>query len=109
MSKRFLPATLALLTLAACETGAPPPPSPYYRPPTAAEQSCVDRGYQRGTEAYDSCVTQASGVPRALPPPAVTPPAGVETNRDEYGFRYDGQGNRLDRFGNIVSPQSTQP
>lgn len=109
MSKRFLPLVLAL-AVGACETGSgAPPPSPYYRAPTVAEQSCVDRGYQRGTEAYDSCVTQASGVPRALPPPAVTPPAGVEANRDEYGFRYDGQGNRLDRNGNIISPQSTQP
>lgn len=29
--------------------------------------------------------------------------------RDEFGFRYDGQGNRLDRNGNVISPQSTQP
>jgi len=27
--------------------------------------------------------------------------------RDEFGFRYDSQGNRLDRNGNIISPQST--
>jgi hypothetical protein len=39
--------------------------------------------------------------------PQPTPPAGVEAFRDEYGFRYDGQGNRLDRYGNIISPQST--
>jgi hypothetical protein len=42
-------------------------------------------------------------------PPATTPPAGVQAFRDEYGFRYDGQGNRLDRFGNIISPHSTRP
>jgi hypothetical protein len=42
-------------------------------------------------------------------PPATTPPAGVEAFRDEYGFRYDGQGNRLDRYGNIISPHSTRP
>jgi hypothetical protein len=41
-----------------------------------------------------------------VPPP---PPAGVQAFRDEYGFRYDGQGNRLDARGNIISPQSTQP
>jgi hypothetical protein len=41
--------------------------------------------------------------------PQPTPPAGVEAFRDEYGFRYDGQGNRLDRYGNIISPQSTTP
>ena len=40
---------------------------------------------------------------------APQPPAGVQAFRDEYGFRYDGQGNRLDAQGNIISPQSTQP
>jgi len=53
------------------------------------------------------------------PPPSYTQPpyaesrnaatAGVQAFRDEYGFRYDGQGNRLDRNGNIISPHSTQP
>ena len=26
--------------------------------------------------------------------------------RDEYGFRYDAQGNRLDARGNVISPQT---
>jgi hypothetical protein len=34
---------------------------------------------------------------------------GVEATRDEYGFRYDAQGNRIDRNGRIISPQSTTP
>lgn len=42
-------------------------------------------------------------------PAATTPPAGVQAYRDEYGFRYDGQGNRIDARGNIISPQSTRP
>jgi hypothetical protein len=42
-------------------------------------------------------------------PAATTPPAGVQAFRDEYGFRYDGQGNRIDARGNIISPQSTRP
>jgi hypothetical protein len=42
-------------------------------------------------------------------PAATTPPAGVQAFRDEYGFRYDGQGNRIDAKGNIISPQSTRP
>jgi hypothetical protein len=42
-------------------------------------------------------------------PAATTPPAGVQAFRDEYGFRYDGQGNRIDGNGNIISPQSTRP
>jgi hypothetical protein len=28
------------------------------------------------------------------------------TFKDEYGFRYDAQGNRLDARGNIISPQT---
>jgi hypothetical protein len=47
--------------------------------------------------------------PVTYTPAAPTPPAGVEAFRDEYGFRYDGQGNRIDRNGNIISPQSTRP
>lgn len=53
--------------------------------------------------------TTVSTTTYSTPPVAYqpTPPAGVEAFRDEYGFRYDGQGNRLDRNGNIISPQST--
>jgi hypothetical protein len=32
--------------------------------------------------------------------------ARVPTLKDEYGFRYDAQGNRLDARGNIISPQT---
>ena len=47
--------------------------------------------------------------PVTYAPAAPTPPAGVQAFRDEYGFRYDGQGNRIDARGNIISPQSTRP
>ena len=47
--------------------------------------------------------------PAYAPPVPPPPPAGVQAFRDEYGFRYDGQGNRLDARGNIISPQSTRP
>lgn len=56
---------------------------------------------------YPASTTTVTYTPAPAYPPAVTPPAGVEAFRDEYGFRYDGQGNRLDRYGNIISPQST--
>lgn len=111
MSNRWILLVTGALILGACElsSGTPSPsPSPYLRPPTAAEQACANQGLIRGNEDYDQCVARASGVPQQLPPPAVTPPAGVEAYRDEYGFRYDGRGNRLDRYGHIISPQSTQ-
>jgi hypothetical protein len=47
--------------------------------------------------------------PVTYTPAAPTPPAGVQAFRDEFGFRYDGQGNRIDAQGNIISPQSTRP
>lgn len=32
-----------------------------------------------------------------------------ESFKDEYGFRYDGRGNRIDGRGSIISPQSKSP
>ena len=60
---------------------------------------------------YYGPATTVSTTTYSTPPVAAqpTPSAGVEAFRDEYGFRYDGQGNRLDRNGNIISPQSTTP
>jgi hypothetical protein len=37
--------------------------------------------------------------------PAQTGPRQASM-KDEYGFRYDAQGNRLDARGNIISPQT---
>src|SRR5262249_16881816 len=71
------------------------------------EQACVNRGLIRGTEAYDRCLAAENGMTPPPPPPvAPTPPAGVEVFRDEFGHRYDGQGNRLDDRGNIINPQA---
>jgi hypothetical protein len=43
--------------------------------------------------------------PPMNPMPAQTGPRQA-TFKDEYGFRYDAQGNRLDARGNIISPQT---
>ena len=59
-----------------------------------------------GTTVY---TTNAPVATTTYVPAATTPPAGVQAYRDEYGFRYDGQGNRVDARGNIISPQSVQP
>ena len=44
----------------------------------------------------------------AAPPPPL-PPDTRSPSRDEYGFRYDAKGNRIDASGRIISPQSTTP
>ena len=59
-----------------------------------------------GTTVYTTTTPVAT---TTYVPAATTPPAGVQAYRDEFGFRYDGQGNRIDARGNIISPQSTQP
>lgn len=92
-----------------------------------ARDACYSYGLEPNTGPYNRCVgreidarryrtdqvyipatttyPQPEIVPAAPPPP----PAGVQAFKDEYSFRYDGQGNRLDARGNIISPQSTQP
>jgi hypothetical protein len=45
------------------------------------------------------------GAPQMAPMPAQTGPRQA-TFKDEFGFRYDAQGNRLDARGNIISPQT---
>jgi hypothetical protein len=63
--------------------------------------------------SYTTVYTPPSYSPTPPPTPYVESrnanTAGVQAFRDEYGFRYDAEGNRLDRNGNIISPQSTQP
>ena len=95
-----------------------------------SRSACSDYGLDRGTQRYDNCVSREVDARRyreqsqmSAPPvytpdyaPAPTPYAyvaprttGVEAARDEYGFRYDAEGNRIDRNGRIISPQSTTP
>jgi hypothetical protein len=47
---------------------------------------------------------------RAMGPEPVPMAAGSRQAgfKDEYGFRYDGQGNRLDARGNVISPHIPQ-
>jgi hypothetical protein len=52
--------------------------------------------------------------PAYTPQPVYAPPSSPQTTgqqgfRDEFGFRYDAQGNRIDRNGQIISPQSKTP
>jgi hypothetical protein len=61
------------------------------------------------TPGYAPAPVVYAPAPVTYAPAAPTPPAGVQAFRDEFGFRYDGQGNRIDAQGNIISPQSTRP
>jgi hypothetical protein len=73
---------------------------------------CVNREMDarrfRSDQAYIPATTVYTQ-PEYVPPAPPSPPAGVQAFRDEYGFRYDGQGNRLDARGNVINPQSIQP
>jgi hypothetical protein len=97
--------------------------------------ACYSYGLEPGSSRYDRCVGREVDARRfrdeayvtpvstttyvytPTPSPVVVDPAydgriattGVQTYRDEYGFRYDAQGNRLDANGNIISPHSTRP
>jgi hypothetical protein len=98
-----------------------------------ARDACYSYGLEPGTARYERCVARevdarryreeayiapiSTTVVHTTPTPAYVhvppvppgPPAGVQAFRDEYGFRYDGQGNRIDARGNIISPHSTIP
>lgn len=87
-------------------------------PATGYYARCVGREMDaRRYRADQAVVVPAPGTtvvypapqPEYAPPVTPPPPAGVQAFRDEYGFRYDGQGNRIDARGNIISPQSTRP
>lgn len=91
-----------------------------------ARDACISYGLEPGGGYFNRCVAREMDArrfradqayvpadvypqPAYAPPAPPPPPAGVQAFRDEYGFRYDGQGNRLDARGNIISPHSTQP
>ena len=106
MVRKAFPMLLAGLALAGCETQPAAPPAEYYRPPTAAEQACVNQGFVRGSDGYDQCMARENAAGKPPPPPAMTPPEGVFAFKDEYGFRYDALGNRLDAQGKVISPHT---
>lgn len=105
MLKRVLPVLLAGFAATACEQPAPSPATDF-RAPTPAEQACVNQGFARGSNAYDQCMARETAIGRPLPPPVAAPPKGVFAFKDEYGFRYDALGNRLDAQGKVISPHT---
>jgi len=81
----------------------------YVSPPAVTTYSPAPVTYAPAPAYAPAPVYAPAATAPVYAPPATTPPTGVQAFRDEYGFRYDGQGNRIDRNGNIISPQSTIP
>ena len=99
-----------------------------------ATAACYDFGIERQSQRFENCVnrevdarryreqgaapapvyyqTQPAPTPYYAPQPVYAPqPAYAQPTpgpmRDEFGFRYDGEGNRLDASGRIISPYTT--
>lgn len=82
--------------------------------PGPSGKAAVQPGPQYGGAApmdYGSNVATAPATqPSAMQPMTPMDAAGSRqaTFKDEYGFRYDSQGNRLDARGNVISPHVPQ-
>jgi hypothetical protein len=87
-----------------------------------ASNACYDYGLDRGTQRFDNCVSREVDARRyreqgptpapvayyqPQPAPYYAPQPAPGPMRDEFGFRYDGQGNRLDASGRIIDPHTT--
>lgn len=96
-NRLFTIASLGLLS-AACQApdanrynqSAGPPAPAYTAAPLFAPYAVPGQQETRPVEAHQAVV-------------------GQPVTRDEFGFRYDAYGNRVDRNGRIISPQSTTP
>lgn len=87
-----------------------------------ANNACSDYGLERNTQRFDNCVNREvdarryreqgqTAAPAAYYPPQPAPYYAPQPTpapfRDEFGFRYDGEGNRLDANGQIIDPHTT--
>jgi hypothetical protein len=122
--------TLALIATASVSYAqtmpAGEPSDPYGRPLIGRNDWVRQPGDQRGPAGSGAAMNpsmatapapQMQMAPQAQPmapqmasPPMDTMPAQTGPRqasfKDEFGFRYDAQGNRLDARGNIISPQT---
>jgi hypothetical protein len=81
-----------------------PAPQPMYQPMTTAPASQPPMPTTEKTTRNNKLERGHATGPEPVPMDAVGPRQA--TMRDEYGFRYDSQGNRLDARGNIISPHT---
>ncbi|MBS0524647.1 MAG: hypothetical protein JSS04_13550 [Proteobacteria bacterium] len=77
---------------------------PYGRPYVGSAPQPSPGDYTRETPGPQPMDQQAQ---------AVSPYHGTmrhrEAFRDEYGFRYDERGDRIDAYGRVISPHTTTP
>lgn len=96
--------TLALIATAGVAQAqpmpSPEPLDPYGRPLVGRNDWVRQPGDQPGNAGASVGANAGTNM-------AVAPSGPREaTFKDEFGFRYDAQGNRLDARGNIISPQT---
>ena len=104
--------TLALIATAGVAQAQPMPSSEpldaYGRPLIGRNDWVRQPGDQPGpvgAAAGNSASARAS-TDMAVAPSGPSGGPREATFKDEFGFRYDAQGNRLDARGNIISPQT---
>ena len=105
--------TLALIATAgvayAQDMSTGEPRDPYGRPLIGRNDWVRQPGDQPGPTAGGGASVNndmaTAPTSQMAPTPAQTGPREA-TFKDEFGFRYDSQGNRLDARGNIISPQT---
>ena len=104
--------TLALIATASVSYAQQPmraePTDPYGRPLVGRNDWVRQPGDQPGpvgAAAGNSASARAS-TDMAVAPSGPSGGPREATFKDEFGFRYDAQGNRLDARGNIISPQT---
>jgi hypothetical protein len=106
--------TLALIATAGVAQAQPMPSSepvdPYGRPLIGRNDWVRQPGDQPGNAGASAAVGANASANMAAAPAGMS--SGMSggpreaTFKDEFGFRYDAQGNRLDARGNIISPQT---
>lgn len=82
------------------------PRDPYGRPFVGRNDWVRQPGDERGPAAGGANMNTNQNMAAApMSMPAQSGPHQA-TFKDEYGFRYDAQGNRLDARGNVISPHT---
>jgi hypothetical protein len=114
---------LALIATASVSYAQTPMPSseptdPYGRPLVGRNDWVRQPGDQRGPAGAGAAMSsnmataparQLAPAPQMAPMPDRMPAQTGQRQsafKDEYGFRYDSEGNRLDARGNVISPQT---